>query len=197
MTVQIIALVLRLQKLAELFHLLLHLEQARDLEDVLFRFKGFDDVAALVLIVAVQLRAVVGNAAELLDIVHGVVGRNAHDRTHLIPLSVVMRAPALAADAVKPLQNGVVLIPLLLEVHARGKPGRTAADDADARVFIHDITSMCGFFFNNLVNYTTIADRIQRVIAKNSQTLVKKQKRLFFAALVCYIFIIGGDGYAF
>ena len=135
--VEVIALVLGLQQLTELPDLSFHSEQARDLEDVLLGLEGLDDVALGVFVVAVELRAVVGDAAELLHVVHGVVGGHAHDGAHLIAAALVGRRPALAAHAVKTLEDGVVEVTLLFQVHARGQARRAAADDADARIFVH------------------------------------------------------------
>ena len=161
-TVEVIALVLGLQQFAEGFELLLHLEQPGVLDDVSDSAgERLDHLAGTVLVVAVELRAVVGDAAELFHIVHCIVGRNTHDGAHLIAASVVMRRPALAADAVETLIDGVVLITLLFQVHTRAQAGRTAADDGDANVFVH---SFPPYEFDNLVkcalllrcvNYTT------------------------------------------
>ena len=79
-----------------------------------------------------------GDAAELLHIVHGVVRGHAHDGAHLIALAIVAGGPALAADSGGFLKDGVVGIALLLQIHARGQAGRAAADDADAYVFVHN-----------------------------------------------------------
>ena len=135
--VQVVALILGLQQFAELLDLLFHLEQAGDLEDVFLRFEGFDDLARAVLVVAVEFRAVVGDAAEFFHVVDGIVGGYAHDSAHLIAAAVVGRGPALAADAVEALEDGVVLVSLLLEIHACGETGGAAADDADTGVLVH------------------------------------------------------------
>ena len=78
-----------------------------------------------------------------------------------------MGGPALAADAVEALENGVVGIALLLQIHARGQAGRAAADDADARVLVHSFPPVkflvlerpC-FTLNFYVKYTTKARNI-------------------------------------
>ena len=137
MAVDVISLVLGLKELAELLELLLHLKKARDLSDVLLGLEGLDDLAQSVLVVAVELRAVVSDAAEFLNVVHGVIGRNAHDRAHLIAASVVVGRPALAAYPVVLLQDRVVLVTLLLQIHACRKSRRTSADNTDLDVLVH------------------------------------------------------------
>ena len=129
--VDVVAFIFGLQELAEAGDLLLHLQQTGDLREVLRGLEGLDDLAVHVLVVAVQLRAVVGDAAELLDVVDRVVGRDAHDRAHLVAPPVVVRGVALAAHMVVPLEDGVILVALLLEVHGRGETRRAAADDTD------------------------------------------------------------------
>ena len=136
-SVDVVALVLGLQQLAEELDLLLHLQQARDLQDVLLGLEGLDDLALAVLVVAVELGAVVRDAAELLHVVHGIVGGNAHDGAHLVALAVVLGRPAFAADSRGSLENRVVGIPLLLEIHAGGEARGAAADDGDANVLVH------------------------------------------------------------
>ncbi len=73
MTVYVISLVLGLEELSELLELLLHLEKSWDLEDVLLRFERLDDFAVLVLVVTIELRTVVSDAAELFYIMYSVV----------------------------------------------------------------------------------------------------------------------------
>ena len=141
-TVDVVALVLGLQQLAELLELLLHLQKSGDLQDVLLGLEGLDYLAVLVFVVAVELGAVVGDAAELLHIVDGVVRGHAHDCAHLIAAAVEVRGPALAAYTVTLLQNAVILIALLLQIHTCGKPGRAAANYAYAGVLVHFYTSV-------------------------------------------------------
>ena len=83
-----------------------------------------------------------GDAAELLHIVHGVVRGNAHDGAHLIALAVVVGAPALAAHAILTLQDGVVVVALLFQIHAGREPSGAAADDADAGILVHVYSSI-------------------------------------------------------
>ena len=45
------------------------------------------------------------------------------------------------ADAVEPLEDRIVLIPLLFEVHTGGKTRGTAADDADTYILVHTNSS--------------------------------------------------------
>ena len=137
-TVEVIALVLGFQQFTKGLELFFHLEQPGVPDDVADRAgKGFDHLTARILIVAVELRTVVGDTAELLDVVNGIVGWNTHDGAHLIAASVVVRRPALAADAIQTLKNGVVLIAFLLQVHTCAEAGGAAADDCDANVFVH------------------------------------------------------------
>ena len=137
-TVDVIALILGLQQFAELGQLLLHLQQPGVADDVAQGSgKGLNDLAVGVLVVAVELGAVVGDAAELLHIVHGVVRGHAHDGAHLIALAVVVGGPALAAHSVRLLKDGVVGIALLLQIHARSQARRAAADDADTHILVH------------------------------------------------------------
>ena len=136
--VDVIALVLGLQQLAELLQLALHLEHPGILDDVAERAgKGLDHVALSVLVVTVELGAVVGDAAELFHVMNSIVGGNAHDSAHLIASAVVVGAPALAADAVIALEDHIVFVSLFLEIHAGGKTRRAAADDGDANVLVH------------------------------------------------------------
>ena len=156
--VDVIALVLGLQQLAELLELALHLEHPGVADDVAERTgKGLDHVALAVLVVAVELGTVVRDAAELLDVLNGVVGRNAHDGAHLVTAAVVVRAPALAADAVVALEDHVVLIALLLEIHAGGEARGAAADDGDANVLVHVFPPFISFgcFLLRYSYYTT------------------------------------------
>ena len=140
----------------------MYLEQPGVLDDVADGAgERLDHLAGTVLVIAVELRAVVGDAAELFHIMYGVVGRNTHDGAHLIAASVVVRGPALAADTVEALIDGIVLITLLFQVHTRAQAGRTAADDGDANVFVHsfppyefDNLVKCAFLLR-CVNYTT------------------------------------------
>ena len=155
-TVDVIALVLGFQDLAQLLDLLLHLQQAGNLQQVLLGLEGLDDLALGVLVVPVQLGTVVGDAAELFHIMDSIVGGHAHDGAHLIPAAIVVGRPALAAHPVKPLQDGVVGIALLLQVHACGKTGGAAADDADASVLIHamipPVASIISIFIVGMLN---------------------------------------------
>ena len=160
--VEVIALVLGLQQLAEGGQLLLHLQQPGVADEIGKGLrKRLNDVAAAVLVIAVQLRAVVRDAAELFDILHRIVGGDAHDGAHFIPASVVMRAPALAAHAVQTLKNRVVFIALLLQIHTGAQTGRAAADNGDANVFVHSFPPFLFFmsvFSKNChdkKNYTT------------------------------------------
>ncbi len=138
MAVQVVAFVLGLEELAELGELLLHLQQPGVADDVAEGTgKGFDHVAVAVLVVAVELRAIMGDAAELFHIMHGVVRGHAHDGAHLITAAVIIRRPALAAYTVQALQDRIVGIALLLQIHTGGKTGRAAADYAYTRVFVH------------------------------------------------------------
>ena len=72
-TIYVISLVLGLEKFAELLELLLHPEKSRDLEDVLLRLERLNDLTVLVLVVTVELRAVMSDAAELFYIMYSVV----------------------------------------------------------------------------------------------------------------------------
>ncbi len=135
--VEVVAFILGLQKLSEFLELSLHLQETGDLQDVLSGLEGLDDLAQTVLIVAVELGAVMGDAAEFLHVMHGIIGRNAHDGAHLITAAVIPGRPALAAYPVVLLQDGIVLIPLLLQIHTCGKACGSASDDTDSDVFIH------------------------------------------------------------
>lgn len=130
-------LILGLQELAELLELSLHLEETGDLADVLLGLKGLDDLAEPVLVVAVQLRAVVRDAAEFLYVVYCVIRRNAHDGSHLIAAAVVIRRPALSADTIVLLKDRVIFVSFLLQIHTCGKACRASSDDADSDVFVH------------------------------------------------------------
>ena len=72
-----------------------------------------------------------GEAAELFNVVDGVVGRNAHDGAHFIAAAIVFRTVALAADVILLLKDRIVLVTLLLQVHSGGKSRGARADDAD------------------------------------------------------------------
>jgi hypothetical protein len=89
--VDVIALVLGLQQFAELLDLVLHLHQARKLQQILLGIERLNDIALGVLVFPAQRRSVMGDAAELFDIVDRVVGFDAHDGAHLIALAVVHR----------------------------------------------------------------------------------------------------------
>ena len=104
---------------------------------MLLRVERVDDVALQVLVVAVQARAVMRDAAEVLDILDGVVRGNAHDGAELVTAAFVFGRMALATDPAVALEDGVVLVTCLLQVHACGKAGRATADDRDAYVLIH------------------------------------------------------------
>ena len=158
--VDVVALVLGLQQLAEQLELLLHLQHPRILDDVdEGAGEGLDHVALGVLVVAVQLGTVVGDAAELLHVVHRVVAWHAHDGAHLIAPAVVMGRPALAAHAVLALQNGVVRVALLLQVHTGRQAGGASAHNTDANVLIHAYTSVkyvFAYLIRCYVLYTTL-----------------------------------------
>ena len=77
------------------------------------------------------------HAAELLDVVDGVVRGNAHDGAHLVAAPLVIGRMALAAHPAVALEDDVVLEPGLLEVHAGRKTCRAAADDRDAFVLVN------------------------------------------------------------
>ena len=137
MSVDVIAFVLGLEDLAELLDLLFHLQKTGNLENVLLGLERLYDLSVPVLVVAVEFRTVVSDPAEVLDILNGVVGGNAHDGAHLVASAVVMRRPAFSAYSVGSLKNGVILITLLFEIHACRKTGRAAAYYADACFFVH------------------------------------------------------------
>ena len=178
--VEVIALVLGLQQFAEGLELLLHLEQPRIADDVSDGAgKGLDHLAGAVLVVAVELRTVMGDAAELFHIVHRVVGRNTHDGAHLITASVVMRRPALSADTVKALIDGVILIALLFQVHTSAQTSGTAADDGDANVFVHcfppykiENLVSCAYLLR-CVNYTTESGQFHYILFDLCQNTCK------------------------
>ena len=137
-TVDIITLVLGLQQLTELLELTLHLQHPGVLDNVADRSgKGLNHIAGGVFVIAVEFRAVVGDAAEFLHVMDGIVRGNTHNGAHLITASIVVRRPALAADTVEPFINGIVFIALFLQIHACAEAGRATADDCDANILIH------------------------------------------------------------
>ena len=141
MSVHIIAFIFGLQNLTEFLDLLLHLEQTRNLGDILLRLEGLYHIAGAVFIVAVELRAIMGDAAKLFHIVHCIVGRNAHDCAHLISLAFVGRRPALAAHTVRLFKDHIIIIALFLQVHSGRETGRAAANDCYAYILVHFLFS--------------------------------------------------------
>ena len=130
--VHIVAFVFGFKKLAEFLDLLLHFQKMRDLRDVFLRLEGLDDLALLALIVSVELRTVVGDAAEIFDVLYRIIGRNAHNGAHLVAASLVIRRVALAAHMIVFFQYRIVFVALLLQIHGSGQSGRASADDTDS-----------------------------------------------------------------
>ena len=138
-SVDVVALVLGRKQVVELAHLHDLLEQPQ--------LALLDGCAVRVHEAAAHLRAVgVGRVAKLLALVHGKVRVAAHDRAHLdgavLPLSLAVlhlheRAERLAAHAPAALEDGVVVKPVLLEVHGQREPGGASTHDADPAVPVH------------------------------------------------------------
>ena len=154
-SVDVISFVFGFQQLAELFHLVLHSQKTRDLKKILLRLERLDDFALTVLVVSVQFGTVVCDAAEFFRVMHRVIAGNAHDGAHLIAASVICRGPALTAYAVEPLQNRIVFIAFLLQVHTCRQSGGTASNNADAGVFVHlnDLRFYCIFTLTDIIQH--------------------------------------------
>ena len=137
--VDVVALVLLVKQARQLVHLHDLLEKV-DLPGLERRAVGVHEFATHLGAVLVRC------AAELLALVHGKVGVAAHDRAHLdgavLPLTVGVldlheRRERLASHVVCPLEDAVVVIAVLLEVHGQRKSRRATTNNADAGVLVH------------------------------------------------------------